>query len=60
MGTQTRDVLDLLIPEPWVVERQLSRMNGERDLPQKLLDVSREYAKRRGGETAKKDEAATA
>ena len=43
----TTEVLDLLFPRPWVIERHLGRLSGQQDLLERLLQLSREYEERR-------------
>jgi hypothetical protein len=41
------NLLDILIPAPWVVEQHLRRLDSHRDLLERLLAVSRERESRR-------------
>lgn len=45
MGVAQRRLLDLLFPEPWVIQRHMENAgtDGPRDLLSRLLELSREY-----------------
>jgi hypothetical protein len=47
MPPEAIDPLDWLIPSSRAVEHHLTRLDGARDLLARLLDVSREYERRR-------------
>lgn len=47
MPDHARRVLDVLIPAPWLLEQHLRELDSERDILTRLLDVSKDYERRR-------------